>query len=122
MIPLLLTPNRKAMDTKTSIQQKRDELKKVSAIAKELVKGGEFNTINEGIIGIYTNETHQHFKTLPQWNEAGYKVKRGEKAFLVWGKPKGRKNAEAKAEPSEEESNFFPIAFVFSNAQVEPAK
>lgn len=106
------------MNQTSNIQERRQELKRISAIAKELVKSGEVPTVNAGIIATYTDETHREFKTLQKWNQEGFKVKRGEKAFLVWGKPKQKQQAEENATPSEDETNFFPIAYLFSNAQV----
>ena len=47
---------------------------------------------------------------------AGFKVKKAVKAFLVWGK-KRKKEVEENEEAKE--FSFFPLAFIFSNAQVE---
>lgn len=104
---------------KTSIQEKREQLRILSAQAKMLVDVGAVDTINQGIIIGYTDATHQEFKTLKQWNDAGFKVKKGEKAFLVWGKPK---KSDKKTDEPHDETEFFPIAFIFSNAQVETQK
>lgn len=109
----------------TPIQEKRELLKKYSAFAAPFVENGDYETINQAIVAeCYTNKKHKEFKTFKQWLKDGFSVKKGEKAFLVWGRPKDTQDKEAgkEPEPNENEKAFFPIAFVFSNAQVEPKK
>lgn len=104
----------------STIKQKREQLKELSAPFKILIKEGAISTINSALIETYTNETHQIFKSYRGWLAEGYQVKKGEKAFLIWGSPQKLKS---KKEPTkgdtEKDSEFFPIAFIFSNAQVE---
>ena len=107
----------------STIKQKRELLKELSAPFKILIKEGAISTINSALIESYTNETHQVFKSYRGWLAEGYQVKKGEKAFLIWGSPQKLK---PKKEPTqatqgdtEKDSEFFPLAFVFSNAQVE---
>lgn len=104
-----------------NIQEKRQHLKTLSVTVRSLVDEGKYPNINEAIIKeIYTDKTHQVFKTFNQWNEEGKTVKKGEKAFLVWGMPVDRKDTEATEETTEEEDTkqFFPLAYLFSNAQI----
>lgn len=102
---------------KTSIQEKREVLKQFSKAVAPAVKSGQFDNINEALINtIYKDETHQTFKTYEQWKAEGKQVQKGEKAFLVWGKPKGTREDEAPQD--EDKSQFFPLCFLFSNAQV----
>ena len=65
---------------------------------------------------MYRNTMYNEFLTFKGWKEKGFKVKKGEKAFLVWGK-KRKKEVEENEEAKE--FSFFPLAFIFSNAQVE---
>lgn len=106
----------------TPIQEKRELLKQLSKAAAAFVENGEYPTINEAIINTaYKSETHTTFKTFNQWKADGFFVQKGEKAFLVWGRPTEEQEAEKGPEPSTEpEGRFFPLAFLFSNAQVEP--
>lgn len=108
----------------TPIQEKREFLKLLSKTAAIYVEQGTFDTINDAIINtVYKNEIHKYFKTFNQWKADGYFVKKGEKAFVVWGRPKEKQDAEKGKEDSEnQESTFFPLAFLFSNAQVEEKK
>lgn len=120
---------------KTTIQEKREILKDFSsrakAIREELLKQCkqpeeeeliEAMTINQLIVEhIYTNEQHQKFNTFKGWIKNGFVVKKGEKAFLLWGRKK-QEIEKPNGEQTTEELDFFPITFVFSNNQVEPLK
>jgi len=105
----------------TPIQVKREFLKTISKNASIHVENGTFETVNEAIINtIYKDDTNQQFKTFNQWKADGFFVKKGEKAFLVWGRPTKEQKAEEGKEPSaEDEGIFYPLAFLFSNAQVQ---
>ncbi|MFA6261086.1 MAG: ArdC-like ssDNA-binding domain-containing protein [Bacteroidia bacterium] len=102
---------------KTPIQQKRQFLKDLSGSVSEKVKEGEFNSINEAIIAHYRQGEHQEFRTFNQWLKDGYAVRKGEKAFIVWAKPKEVQKVEKTEETDKYE--YYPICYLFSNAQVE---
>lgn len=102
---------------KSKIQEKRNYLKGLSRPIQLLVKEGAFDTVNEGLKEIYSEEGHTDLKTLRQWNSAGKQVIKGEKALLLWGKP--RSFEVVNADTSEiDELDFYPICFVFSQKQV----
>lgn len=118
---------------KESIQEKRAKLRHLSAQAKELkeklIDQGEAVEdfrINDIIIHyFYTSNEHQAFNTFKGWIKEGFSVNKGEKGFLVWGRPKQEKNGEIKPvieNDDSEEGTFFPISHIFSNAQVSPLK
>lgn len=103
------------------IQAIRAELKLKSETVAPLVKLGQFENINEGIIAMfYRNEENKEFNTYNGWKENGYQVKKGSKAFHIWSRPldvlQKEKNPEAVTD--EEQGRYFPVAFIFSNAQV----
>ena len=86
-----------------------------SGFAGTLLTGSEHND------EFYTDETNEEFKTLHQWNKDGFKVNKGAVSFLVWGKPKPMKKEQEtapKQATDEEEDEFFPLCYLFSNAQV----
>jgi hypothetical protein len=104
--------------------ERRNKLKALSKLAKlKMQEDCEGMTVNEILVHkFYTDEENTEFKTLPQWNKEGYKVKKGAVSFLVWGKPKPiPKEQQEQNPPSEEEKDdeFFPICYLFSNNQVE---
>ena len=108
-------------------KEKRQFLRELSKGIKDLVKEGAIESVNEGLIEMYTDGEHHTFNTFQGWKKEGQMVQKGETAFLVWGKPRelkeGEENAEAETEVTEdgkEVKKFYPLAFLFSNAQVKP--
>lgn len=102
--------------------EKRNLLKQLSIKAKTLIElQGLDKNVNAVLIDFYTTETHQEFKTFKGWMAEKKKVKKGEKGFFVWSK---KLKATDKTEGAEDdkEFKFFGMAYLFSNAQVEPLK
>jgi hypothetical protein len=120
------TNNTKQNNDKT-IHENRRKLISLSEAAR-LVQEAEAPdmSINEILIQeFYSNDEHQEFNTFWEWKKQGYSVMKGEKAFLVWGRKKKANDKEQGEEPKpEDKSNysFFPLCYLFSNAQVEPLK
>jgi len=123
----------KVENPKTEVKKRpseltREMLKSHSQSVKELVKEGKFQTVNDAIVEtMYRDKTHQEFKSYKEWKKEGFQVCKGEKAFALWGRPKeiANKNEEQKStlentskEMTDETHEFFPVAYVFSNAQV----
>ena len=109
------TPSVNAVNSTAEVIRnlKRQELKKLSIEVKPHVQEGTFPTINGAIMELkYRKDGHEKFQTYNQWKEAGFQVKKGEKAFLLWAKPKQLDETE--------EGKFFPMVYLFSNLQVEP--
>jgi hypothetical protein len=100
-----------------------------SASARQLVEMGEYDSINEALVALYTTGEHREFNMFGQWIKLGYAVKKGEHCqFPVWGQPVDKDKPGAKAQPESEgeddSTRYWPTAYLFSNAQVEakPAK
>lgn len=110
------------MTTKRKEQylQNRKNLIDLSQAARELVTSGEFEKVNEALVeGIYKEQDPniQELKTFNQWKDEGKIIKKGSKAFLVWGQPrKGEQVPEGSDEP--EEYKYWPLCYLFSNLQV----
>jgi hypothetical protein len=118
-----------------SIQEKREKLKDLSsrakAIREELVKKCttaediakiEALTVNQIIVAfIYKDDDHFTFNTFKGWLKDGFAVRKGEKAFLLWGR-KNQTVEKPNGEEKNEELEFFPVTYVFSNSQVEALK
>lgn len=100
-------------------KDKRNALRELSKIAKMRISADcEGMTVNEVLISeFYTDEENEDFKTLHTWSKEGYQVVKGSTAFLVWGKPKPLAKKE-KITEDEEDDEFFPLCYLFSNAQV----
>jgi len=101
-----------------TMRAKREELKSLSAPFKLLLKEGAIGSINEGLANYYAEQGHTTLNSYRRWKELGFQVKKGSKALLMWGEPVDKKNKEQQQE--EDKDPFFPLAYVFSNLQVEP--
>ena len=107
----------------TNLQQRevnpnRQKLISLSAGLRLLVKDEVISSVNEGLIETYKNDTHKYFYTLRQWNARGFIVNKGAEAFLVWGRKKDKHKKVDEQLTSEVDYTFWPICFLFSNAQV----
>jgi hypothetical protein len=104
--------------TKPRINEAREQLKELSRAVKPLVKLGAYDTVNEAVIETaYRNNGHNEFKKFSEWKEEGKRIKKGSKGFPVWARPREMKKED---HPDlEDEFSFFPICYLFSNAQVE---
>jgi len=99
-------------------QENRAKLRELSNVVKQAIDSGsmEVQTINQGLIELYKHQGHSEFKTFQQWRDEGKAVKRGSKAFLVWGSPKNIQHPDPESE--EDEFNYFPICYLFGDGQV----
>lgn len=137
-----------ATQTKTAKQQaaqeRREWLKAISADFQaqqkimEMTGADYIPTINEMLRAYYEKQNNiTELNTFDQWKEKGYQVRRGEKAYLFWGKPKSRQQQPtAQAEPSEDEqgeqaqqvepltakqNDYFPLCYLFDISQCHKA-
>lgn len=102
------------------MKHKREQLKSISAGFKMLVKEGAIESVNIGLATYYAEQGHTTLKTFKQWKDEGFAVKKGSKALLMWGQPKNyNKSEETPKKEGEKEEQFYPLAYVFSNLQVE---
>jgi len=122
---ILIYPFLKFFIMTEEMKAKRSALHEMSQTAKEIIDDGRANTINEGLKIMYAENGHTQLKTFNQWLKDGLVVKRGEKALMLWAKPlreqKGKRNQQENPE-EENGKDFFPVAYVFSNLQVELLK
>ena len=103
---------------------RRQALRDLSNELKSLAElNGQEANVNELLRDFYAGTGHTELKTFDQWKEDGYFIRKGEKALLLWGKPKASKNAiqEATQQGKSEEdadTDFYPLAYLFSQQQV----
>ena len=84
--------------------------------------------VNDFLLVMHQKSTGcEQFKTFHDWKKAGYKVKKGEKSFRVWGSPlKAKKQGEEQQPVVEEKKDiedtfkFWPMCSLFNENQVEP--
>ncbi len=102
------------------VNENREKLIEMSLSVRSLVEEGEFETINQALTEGYKKDdpTIRTFKTFHEWRKEGWKVVKGSKAFLCWGRK--RKVKIDKSENDElKEYAFFPLCYLFSNNQVQ---
>ncbi len=105
---------------------RRKALKALCNALQEAAKAaGMEESPNELLRGYYAQAGHTELKTFEEWKKAGFYIRKGERAILLWGHPKPSRQAKEAAKQagkSEEEakSDFYPLAYLFSNKQVAP--
>lgn len=102
---------------------KREELKGISRMLQQAVKSGMYGSVNEGLVAMYAEQGHTEIHSYRKWIEQGFQVKRGSKALLLWGEPRNggkQEKPEQKNGDDKDEFKFWPLAYVFSQLQVEP--
>lgn len=102
---------------------KREKLRNISDVAKKMhneILQDNVITVNDMIVNyIYDTKSKLQFKTFKSWKKEGFKIKKGSKAYLLWGRPlKGKAREKVEKEKSEDEYKFFPLAYIFSSEQV----
>lgn len=102
------------------MKAKREELKAISAGFKLLLKEGAIGSINEGLANYYAEQGHTTLNSYSRWKELGFQVKKGASALLMWGEPI-KKEQEQQTQNEEKKEPFYPLAYLFSNLQVEPS-
>ena len=103
------------MKTTSNIQKKRLEIKEISQTLKELKQHGDIKSINDGLKEIYRQQGSTDLRTFQQWKQAGFQVKRGQKALYLWGRQSKKTVTE---NGTEKEVTYFPLIPVFSEHQV----
>lgn len=98
----------------------KDLCNKLQQVAKAM--GVEMKP-NELLRQHYAQAGHTELKSFSEWKDAGYYVKKGEKAILLWAHPKPSKEAKelAKSQGKNEDeakNDFYPLAYLFSSKQV----
>jgi len=105
------------MENTNKMTERRENLKKTSKAVKELMEAGKIKAtnLNDALLESYNGKKKsQVWLTMELWQSAGYSVRKGETAQMIWGKKQESTNKET-GEPY----SYFQIVFVFNNSQVE---
>lgn len=142
LITIMTTKTRKTYGKRkpsAAAQARRLELCEKSKAAKMILQNIEMlsfddplrecEKVNDVLMhwhGLETQQTNPDcWNIFKGWKELGYSVCKGEKGFLIWGKPrkmKGRFEAETKdgsIEEIEKEFSAFPLCYLFHAGQVQ---
>jgi len=102
--------------TTNKISERKAALRETSNTVEDLMKNGKIkaSNLNDGLLAFYNGKSkNKVWMTLEQWQTAGYSVRKGETAQMIWGKKVDKTNEAGEA------FTYFPILFVFSNTQVD---
>ena len=102
--------------TTNKISERKAALRETSNTVEQLMKDGKIKAtnLNDGLLAFYNGKRKNTvWMTLEQWQTAGYSVRKGEAAQMIWGKKIDKTNEAGEA------FSYFPILFVFSNSQVD---
>ena len=119
-------PAKHLTEKQANARARRQALKDLCNTLQAAAKvAGMEETPNELLREYYAQAGHTELKTFEEWKQAGFYIRKGEKAILLWGHPKPSRQAKEAAKqagkPEEEaENDFYPLAYLFSNQQVAP--
>ena len=119
-------PAKPLTEKQANARARRQALKNLCNTLQAAAKAaGKEETPNELLREYYAQAGHTELKTFEEWKQAGFYIRKGEKAILLWGHPKPSRQAKEAAKqagkPEEEaENDFYPLAYLFSNQQVAP--
>lgn len=96
------------------------ELNKAKALVAAI--SGVQLTTNEMLLDTYKQKTGaKKFLRLQEWRELGYKVRKGEKSYRIWGSPiQVPKKAKLEAKTETDSFEHWPMCCLFNECQVEP--
>ncbi|MDF1546413.1 MAG: ArdC-like ssDNA-binding domain-containing protein [Bacteroidales bacterium] len=111
------------------ILEKRKALQTLSHAAQEAAKDEGINPeeykVNELLMMLIYNPDNEYtFNSFFGWKREGYTIKKGSKAYVIWGQPINRTrqdqqgNTKESTEDQESEPPFFPLAYLFRSDQV----
>ena len=119
-------PAKPLTEKQANARARRQALKNLCNTLQAAAKAaGKEETPNELLREYYAQAGHTELKTFEEWKQAGFYIRKGEKAILLWGHPNPSRQAKEAAKqagkPEEEaENDFYPLAYLFSNQQVAP--
>lgn len=115
-------------EKQASVRASRQALRALCNSLQAAAKAaGMEETPNELLREYYAQAGHTELKTFEEWKQAGFYIRKGEKAILLWGRPKPSRLAKEAAKQAgkpekEAENDFYPLAYLFSNKQVVPLR
>lgn len=113
----------------TEMIEKRNLLRTISNAAIEAAKDMDINPdeykVNDLIMSFAYNPNKSYtFNTFMGWKFEGFTVKKGAKAYLLWGQPINKTRIDkltgqtTQGSDDDQEAPFFPLAYLFRNDQV----
>jgi hypothetical protein len=106
---------------KAEYQAKKDALFQLTAQLKPLADAQGVK-VNDLLIEMYAKQlgcSKSDLNTFFGWKEKGFRVKKGEKGYAIWSRPKDIIREEKTGQPAEDETKFFGLSYMFHRGQVE---
>jgi hypothetical protein len=106
---------------KAEYQAKKDALFQLTVQLKPLADAQGVK-VNDLLIEMYAKQlgcSKSDLNTFFNWKEKGFKVKKGEKGYAIWSRPKDIIREEKTGQPAEDETKFFGLSYMFHRGQVE---
>jgi len=100
--------------TRAKLIEMSKHVKALQEICSDELEGCACETTNQMVMHVFYPEGE--FKTYRAWLEEGQQVKKGSKAFPVWGR---KRKVAVKDGGEESQYKFFPTANLFHESQVE---
>ena len=100
---------------------RRKALSDLSRLIKPLVQAGQFDSVNDGLLHTYREETGQSvFHTFRDWRERGCSVNKGEHGFPIWSRPMAlqEKQEDETDDTGKPARRVFRMAYLFHYGQV----
>lgn len=104
------------VERKPQVTERRKTLIVNSRLIRKLVEDGVFETVNEGLIAMYSDNLPKgtEWRSFKGWRKAGKNVIKGESAYCVWGRPR-----KVPSKEDDSEFKYYPVAYIFHSGQVE---
>jgi hypothetical protein len=110
-----------------SMSQEAQDMMELADSGVELEGFEDCEKVNDYLLVMHQQVTGcKIFKTFGEWKKAGYKVKKGSKAYRVWGSPlKAKKQGEDQQVEAEDKKDaektfkYWPMCCLFNENQVE---
>ena len=102
--------------------EKRNRYWELNELSERLFLFDDVSSINRLLIDYYLEDLPMgtELRTFKTWKANGYRIKKGSKGYMIWGKARKRGDLSvlATAEMPEREK-YYPLIYLFSSLQVE---
>lgn len=109
------------LEAQQRAKMRRKALAQLSLHIKPLVAAGRFQSVNDGLLHMYREQTGQQvFHTFHGWKERGCSINKGETGYPIWSKPQVMQD-DAEDEETIDESKarrVYRMAYLFHYGQV----
>ena len=105
-------------------KERRALLVKLSSKARSHVQSGRFKSVNQALSSMYLAQSGAtRLLSSSAWKKKGYRIRKDAVGYPIWARPrKAKRVVEDDQGKHEEDYNFFALAHLFTEQQVEQKK